>query len=351
MVSESSDAPIPEPAPARKPPRRLALYAPFALIALLAAGYGGFWFFATSKIERGLDERAEALRQAGYVVELTGRRIEGFPFRIKIRHEQARIASPSGWALTVPGMEAEAYLHAPGHWVLVAPQGLSVNRPEGGGLSVKGQVMRASVAGTDRSPWRIVLQGGKLTFTPAAGARPFSLASADLLEIYLRPAPDAAEGMALLRLEGGKAGEGSVLEAVAGEQVVTGNLQARLSRPADFQGRDWGSAVRAWAAAGGSAAKVQGLIVAGKTEAKIEDGTLSVGADGRLVGALPMQLKQPAPAITAFAGKALDEAAANSAAAVAAARAQGEAARINLVFQAGVTTLGPVRIGPAPKIG
>lgn len=321
------------------------------LIAVLAAGYGGFWFFATSRIESGLDARAEALRQAGYVVELTGRRVEGFPFRIKIRHEQARIATPSGWALTVPGLEAEAYLHAPDHWVLVAPQGLSVNRPEGGGLSVKGQVMRASVAGTDKSPWRIVLQGGKLTFTPAPGARPFSLASADLLEIYLRPAPDAPEGMTLLRLEGGRAGEGSVLEAVAGDQVVTGALQARLTRPTAFRGGDWGSAVRAWAGAGGAAEKVQGLIVAGKTEAKVEGGTLGVGGDGRLVGALPMQLKQPGPAITAFAGRALEEAAANSAAAVAAARAQGETARINLVFQAGVTTLGPVRIGPAPKIG
>jgi len=157
--------------------------------------------------------------------------------------------------------------------------------------------------------------------------------------------------MTLLRIEGGKAGEGSVLEAVAGDQVVTGSLQARLTHPAAFQGGDWGSAVRAWSRAGGSATKVQGLIVAGKTEAKVEDGALGVGPDGRLVGALPMQLKQPAPAITAFAGRALDEAAANSAAAVAAARAQGETSRINLVFQAGVTTLGPVRIGPSPKIG
>ena len=36
---------------------------------------------------------------------------------------------------------------------------------------------------------------------------------------------------------------------------------------------------------------------------------------------------------------------------VAAARAQGEAATVNLVFQAGVTTFGPVKIGPAPKVG
>jgi hypothetical protein len=36
---------------------------------------------------------------------------------------------------------------------------------------------------------------------------------------------------------------------------------------------------------------------------------------------------------------------------VAAARAQGEASTVNLVFQAGVTTFGPVKVGPAPKVG
>ena len=352
MPSEPSvAAPIPEPPPSRKRPRRLFLYLPFILLALLAAGYGGFWFVVTSKVERAVDARAEALRQAGYVVELDGRRVEGFPFRIKIRQTEARIASPSGWAVSAPGLEAEAYLHDPGHWVLVAPQGLVVNRPEGGGLTVKGEALRGSVAGTDKAPWRIVLQGRKLTVAPAAGARPFSLASADLLELYLRPTPDGKEGMALIRLEGGKAGDGSVLEAVAGDEAVTGSLQARLSRPAAFRGADWGDAVRAWAAAGGAAEEVQGSLIAGKSEAKVENGTLGVGADGRLVGALPMTLKQPAPAITALAGgAALDEGAVNSAAAVAAARAQGETARINLVFQAGATTLGPVRIGPSPRV-
>ena len=38
-------------------------------------------------------------------------------------------------------------------------------------------------------------------------------------------------------------------------------------------------------------------------------------------------------------------------AALAAARARGEAATLNLVFQAGAATLGPVCIGPAPRVG
>jgi hypothetical protein len=347
----SSPDPIPEPSSERKKPRRLALYLPFGLLAVALVGYAAYWAVASQRLGAAIDERANALRSAGYVVELSDRRVGGFPFRLKVGFGEARIASPSGWALAVPGLEAEAYTHDLGHWVVVAPEGLTFTRPGGGPVEVRGDV-RGSIAGVSQVPWRIVLQGRKVSLTTPPGARPFSLASADLVELYLRPSPRAGEGMALFRVENGRAQAGSLLGQIGGDGVVQAALDARIAKPAAFQGGDWGQAVQAWRRAGGVLNQVQGTASAGTFAAKAGGGTLGVGPDGRLVGAVPLELKQADKALSALAGaEALDPTAAGSAAAVAAARAQGEAATVNLVFQAGVTTFGPVKVGPSPKVG
>jgi hypothetical protein len=348
----STPDPIPEPKAARKAPRRLWLITPYIVLVLLLGGWGVYWFVARTALESGMDARAESLRNAGYVVELGDRRIEGFPFRMKVHLGEARIAAPSGWAVSAPGLTGEAYLHDLDHWVLVAPQGISFTRPEGGGVSVRGEALRASLAGTSKAPWRIVLQGTKLVFTPDAGARPFSLASADRLEVYLKPMPTGADGAALLILQGGKATPSTILYRLAGQGAVTASLDARITHPEAFHGQDWGAAVRAWTAAGGVASDLEGVVSGGTASAHIKGGTLGAGTDGRLVGAVPLELTKAASALSALAdAKAVDPGAASSAAAVAAARAQGQASTLNLVFQAGATTLGPVRIGPAPKVG
>lgn len=347
-----SDVPIPEPAQERKKPRRFWLYAPFVLLALAATAYASWWFVASSRLGAAIDARAAGLRDAGYVVELSDRRVSGFPFRLKLAFAEARIASPSGWAVTVPGLAAEAYLHNVGHWVAVAPQGLTFVRPQGGAVAVRGESLRASIAGVGSDPWRVVLQGRKAVLTPAAGARPFSLASAELIEFYLRPAPQAGEGMVLFRVEGGKSQPGSLLNRIGGDGAVTASLEGRLTKVATFRGPKWGDAVRAWARSGGVLSDLRGQAAAGDFAAKADGGTLGVDADGRLVGAVPLELRQAGRAIAALSDtEALDAASAGSAAAVAAARAQGEAATVNLVFQAGVTTFGPVKVGPSPSVG
>ena len=122
-----------------------------------------------------------------------------------------------------------------------------------GKLDVKGEALRASIAGTSQNPWRIVLQGTKLDFTPAVGASPFSLASADRIELYLKPMSNGADGAMLFRLEGGKATPDTLLHRLAGDGAVTATLDARLTHPEAFHGRDWSESVRNWSAAGGTA--------------------------------------------------------------------------------------------------
>jgi hypothetical protein len=348
----SAHDPISEPQPPRKKPRRLWLFAPYAALILLFLGYSAFWLVVRGRIEGAIDARAEAMRQAGYTVDLGRRRVDGYPFRLKISLSDLRIVSPGGWGVAAPTLTGEAYIHDPGHWVLVAPTGLTVTRPEGGAVAISGQALRASIAGVDRTPWRIVLQADKPVFTPAPGARPFSLARADLLELYLKPAPKAGNGLVLFRMEGAHAAPETLLFALAGPAPVTATLQGELTGAGAFRGGDWGEAVRAWARSGGRLQAVQGTASADKTVVKANGGTLSVGGDGRVVGTVPLQLTRAA---TVFDGLAradkLDPNAAAQAAAVATARAQGQATNLDLVFQAGATTVGPIRIGPSPKVG
>ena len=351
MTLDSKPAEPDAESPPRRKPRLWVLITPFALIALALALYGAYWLVARSRLEAGLESRAAALRQAGYQASLEGLRIDGFPFRMRVAFKATRIASPSGWAVEIPGLKGEAYLHDLGHWVLVAPEGLTVTRPKGGPLAVRGEALRASVAGIGRAPWRITLEGSKLVFTPGPAALPFSFASMERITLGLRPAPDGSpDGEAGLQITGGRAAPQTVVWRLAGDKPVTVTLDSRVVKPAAFKGGSWGEAVRAWTDGGGQVQLLKAEMQGGITSLWAKSGTLSVGSDGRVSGSAPLELRQGAQGLTALAGAPLDETAAHSAAAVAAARDSGGTASLNLVFQAGVATLGPVQIGPSPKI-
>jgi hypothetical protein len=340
-----------DPGPGRKKPRRMWLLAPYAVLAALALGYGGYWFWATTGLEKALDQRAEAMRRAGYTVDIDGRHVDGFPFRLRLVLPNARIASPAGWGLSAPGFEAQAYLHDIGHWVLVAPQGLTVTRPHGGPVTVSGQALRASAAGLGHADWRIVAEGVKLVFTPGAGAAAFSLAGAERLQVNVKPGAAALdEALFLVQLEGGKAAPAGALHRLTGGAAITAVLDGKFTKADTFRGASLGDAARTWSSAGGQLQIVRGEAHGGTAAIWARGGTLSASRDGHVEGAIPLELRQAAQSLAALSGQALDADAAHTAATVAAAREQGGSASLSLVFQAGVATLGPVQIGPAPRV-
>ena len=338
-----------DPGGGRKKGGRIWLLTPFVLLMLLTLGYGGYWMVAKSRLETEIDARADAMRRAGYTVEMEGRRLDGFPFRLRLTLPNVRIASPAGWSLGAPSFEAQAYLHDPGHWVFLAPQGLTINRPKGGGLTVKGEALRASLVGLGGPNWRGAAEGVKLAFAPATGAAPFSLAAAERMDLNIKPG-DADQVMMLIRLQGGKAGAGALLQRMAADAPVTGLLDLKATKAAAFQGASFGEAAKAWSTAGGQVEIVRTELQGGTVAAWAKGGVLTAGRDGRLQGSIPLEMRQAAKSLGALAGQPLDPNTARTAASIAAARDQGGSATLNLVFQAGVTTLGPVPIGPAPKV-
>jgi len=77
------------------------------------------------------------LRAQGYPVAWETRTVGGFPFRLDVTLTGARIAEPSGWAVAMPALKTEAWIYRLDHWMLVAPEGVTLSRPDGGAVLVR----------------------------------------------------------------------------------------------------------------------------------------------------------------------------------------------------------------------
>ncbi|MCR5877204.1 DUF2125 domain-containing protein [Phenylobacterium sp. J367] len=336
------------------PPRkrsRLGLYLPFAIALVVVIGWSVLWLWARGEARARMDASVAQLKAAGYDVSWKERGIGGYPLRLNITLTEARVREPSGWGLEAPVLEGQAYMHAPTHWMLAAPQGLTFVRPIGGPVVVKGEVIRASLKDLDKRPPSFSLQGAKLIFQPTAGAQPFGLEAAELVELHLRPGPDD-EGLLAAEVKNGKARLSGLLGRIAADKPVQIIWNSRLTKMSSFEGSDWPTAVRRWSDAGGQMRVVQAGVTAGDALLGSNSGLLNVGTDGRLRGMLDVTLKQAPRALGAMSQTGvIQPEAAGAAAAVAEAReGAGDVARVTINFQAGQTTLGPVAVGPAPKV-
>ncbi len=341
---------MPDPDAPRKP-RRFWLYAPWGLALAGVGVWSAGWVWLSGETSRRLDLAADQARKAGYELSWKARHISGYPFRLDVNFDELRMRDPSGWGLSIPRLETEAFLHAPTHWVLAAPRGLTFVRPAGGPVEMQGEVIHASLHDVDKRPPSFSFEGSKLTFRPGPGAQPFALASADHVELHLRPGPDD-QGAVFFKVDNGKAQFSGLFARMAGDKPVSMVLDALLTGMSGFQGGDWPTAARAWAHAGGQIQVRQAGVTAGLAVIGAQPGTLRVGEDGRLQGGLEVSLRQAPQALTAMAETGvIPPETAIAATAVAAARTgPGDIAHATLTFQAGQTTLGPVAIGPAPRV-
>lgn len=313
---------LPDRERSRKP-RRRGLFLPWLLALLLVVGWSGGWFWAKGQAVARMDATVAQLRSQGYEVAWRRREVSGFPFRLDIVLDGPRIAEPSGWALAAPTLKGEAYIYRLDHWVLVAPSGVTLTRPEGGAVTVRAEALRASLAGFDRRPPRISVEGVGLAFEPAPGARDYPIEAAGKLALHLRPGPQD-QGAVLFRVEGAKLRLKGLPDRVVQGKPASMMWDLKLSKMSAFRGEDWPDAVRSWRDAGGvitvSAAEVRGgdAVLSGR------GGPLTVGLDGRLQGVLEATLKGAADGTPAFSG--------------------------DVDLKDGEATIGPLQLGPSPRL-
>lgn len=342
---------MPDPSAPRKL-RRWPLYLAFGLAFLVVGAWSAGWVWARGQAEQRLETGVGQLRAAGYDIRWRERKVSGYPFRLNVALTEPRIRDRSGWALEAPWIEAQAYLHAPTHWIVAAPDGLTFVRPVGGPVRVEGRLIRASLSRLANTPPNFSFEGVGLTFAPAAGANPFALSAVERVEFHLRQAPEGIdEGGVWLSVKDGKARLSGLLGRIAGEKPISIEWDGRLSKMSAFRGADWPTAVRNWTAAGGRVNVKRAGLTAGDALIGANAGTLGVGSDGRLTGRLDVSLRQAPRALGALgATGTIPQETADAAVAVAGARQAGEFARMTLYFQAGQTTLGPVAIARSPKV-
>lgn len=329
---------MPEPIAPRKPPSRFWLYAPYGLFAAAIMAWSLVWLWISHQTADRMDEAARRLRAQGWRIQWAERQIGGYPFRLNVRLAGVTLVEPSGWGVIAPAVKAEAYAFAPSHWVALADQGVQIQRPSGGPVTVTGQALRLSlnpIAG--QALPQAALEGWKLTFATPVGGRAFAVSAADHAALYLRPlARDGGEFQ--LQLTTATPTAGGLLARLSAARPVSLVWDETLTHASALSGRDWPSAVRAWSRAGGELSLAHGEIDTGQVTLTAQSGRLTVSDDGQLTGAVILDLSHAHAAPERLAGPAPARAPAPP------------LAHAPLSLESGRMSLGPVEIGPAPRV-
>ena len=319
---------MPEPhAPSQpKKPRRFWLFAPYVLVLIALIAWTGLWWVEKVKLQRAVTDQAAALSAQGYTASFSRMTVTGWPFRMKLNLSDVRLGESSGWALASPLVLSEVLPYAPDHWIVAAPQGLTLTRPGKGALGVSGRAIRASVSGLGSAQPRFSFEGLDLVLGPGPGGLPAPFSSALRLELHLQPGPDDQAAL-LVRVEGAVLEPSAPLAAIQPGKPFDLTWDSRLSHLSALRGPNWPAALQAWAAAGGAMTVADGKIGLGGLTLQGQGGPLTVGPDGRLRGTLPLKLTSLFNRLSILSGP------------------------LAVRFGDAGAMLGPVNLGPSLKVG
>jgi hypothetical protein len=224
---------------------RFFLYAPFALLLLVGAGFGMYWWSAAGALERRLDAMQTREAMPGVTVRYAARSVRGFPFNLDVIFSDFRVAVETGHGPAVWRAENFA-LHA-----------LTYGRDE----TIFEAAGRQSLSWTDAKgrAHRLPFAAGSLhasAIRDTAGLSRFDLDLVNFgspaliaarIQFHVRHAADHFDIAASaddVRLS-------AVLHSAFGDTIRAMSLQGRVTPGTAFDGlragrTDWRSAVEAW---------------------------------------------------------------------------------------------------------
>ncbi|MDP3408637.1 DUF2125 domain-containing protein [Bosea sp. (in: a-proteobacteria)] len=321
-----------EPASSRS--TRVWLYAPFVLLALVAAGWTGFWFVVRARVVDAVDTALAKEAGLGRSWTCTDRSVTGFPFRVELRCGTLALASARwGEAVRVQTGPAVAVgqIYTPNLVIAQITGPLQATLPEGRKLDLGWTRLEASLMHRSGDPERLslVLTAPTASLT-APGLTPETW-RATALEAHLRrnptrPAADQAVDLAI-------ATKGSVLPALDAllgtSEPGDVDIQATLTQTKAFRIGLNPDALEAWRISGGQieltrlvsvkgparieatgqflidqthrpAGQLQASLAGIRQIAGIPVGGIAAGLGGLLGGRLSAQLPGVAPGLTAL---------------------------------------------------
>lgn len=269
--------------------RRWPLFAPFVIVAVLAALWTGFWFYAASAAETALAGWRAREARSGRTYACGSETIGGFPFRIEVRclNPSAELRGKGAQLLlNGAGLVMLAQIYQPTHLIGEFTGPMTVAEPgQPPAYHVNWTLGQSSVRGTPRAPQRGSLVFDNLTVQRPGGAKP--TLSAKRLELHGRMAEGTTNDNPVidigLRATGAAAPEIHDIAAAP----LDADVSATIRGLADFAPKPWPVRFRELQARGGRIDIVNARLQQGDVIA-VSSGTLSLTEQGNLDGQLQM---------------------------------------------------------------
>jgi hypothetical protein len=286
---------IPSDRPRRRSRWKLLLMPILLLIA--AAAWSAFWFYAVSQAEVKADAWRAQEAKSGRSYDCAKQSISGFPFRLEVRCDGARVtltsqtatASPVPVTVNLGEILAVAQIYDPKLLIaeFKAPATIS-DSPNTPAMQVNWSTARASVVGLPAVPQRasIVFDDVAIDRTNNNSVQ-VPVARAKHVELHGRLAEDSTPTdpiiESVLRIESGSMQEvHPVLARPFGAEI-----HAKLTGLKDIAPKPWPERFRELQAIGGHVEIVQSRIQQDDLIA-VAAGTLALNAQGRIDGELQM---------------------------------------------------------------
>jgi hypothetical protein len=296
------------PAPRRRPLWRLFIMPVLLLIA--AAAWSAFWFYSASRVDVIADAWRAREAQSGRIYDCARRSVAGYPFRLEVRCDGARVSLVSqtagqGTAQTpitakLGQILVVAQVYDPKLLIAEFTAPATISDPnDSSSMIVNWRTARSSIVGLPGVPQRISLVFDDPALDRVKGSLQTPLLRAKHIELHGRIAEGSPSDHpvieTVLRVAGGSLQEVHPLLA----QPFDAEVNAKLSGLKDFAPKPWPERFRELQAAGGHAEIVQSRIQQGNLIA-VASGTLGLTPEGRLDGELQMTvagIEQVIPAL------------------------------------------------------
>ena len=294
--------------PRRRPLWRLFIMPVLLLIA--AAAWSAFWFYSASRVDVIADAWRAREAQSGRVYDCARRSVAGYPFRLEVRCDGARVSLVSqtaGQGAAQTPITAKlgqilvvAQVYDPKLLIAEFTAPATISDPnDSSSMIVNWRTARSSIVGLPGVPQRISLVFDDPALDRVKGSLQTPLLRAKHIELHGRIAEGSPSDHpvieTVLRVAGGSLQEVHPLLA----QPFDAEVNAKLSGLKDFAPKPWPERFRELQAAGGHAEIVQSRIQQGNLIA-VASGTLGLTPEGRLDGELQMTvagIEQVIPAL------------------------------------------------------
>jgi hypothetical protein len=284
------------PAPRRRPLWRLFIMPVLLLVA--AAEWSAFWFYSASRVDVIADAWRAREAQSGRVYDCANRSVAGYPFRLEVRCDGARVSLVSqaaGQTATQAPITAKlgtilivAQVYDPKLLIAEFTAPATISDPNNSSsMVVNWRTARSSIVGLPGIPQRVSLVFDDPALDRVRGALQTPLLRAKHIELHARIAEGSPSDHpvveTVLQVAGGSVQEVHPLLA----QPFDAEVHAKLSGLKDFAPKPWPERFRELQASGGHAEIVQSRIQQGDLIA-VAAGTLGLTPEGRLDGELEM---------------------------------------------------------------